>query len=460
MKIDENIIFYPDGNISDLHEPFRKELENAVKQAERISSKIHVYLIKNYLNYLPAGKENIVFQTLDSFEGQEAKIAHQFIKEMKIIDARWSCNKDGHKKHDMKIAVFLNFPDRETIENRFFKKNKATSMSDNETPTLNILPLEPKYNFNQMVLNENVKSSLESCSTMIKNMGKIYKEWGFEEIDPVQKSVLNFFGPPGTGKTMAAHAIAAELGRKILAVNYAEIESKFVGDAPKNLISAFEIAKKESCVLFFDEADSFLGKRITSVSSSSDQAVNSLRSQMLILLETFDITVIFATNLNENYDRAFDSRILCSIKFELPDRELRKQSIAKMIPSKAPINREILTDELLYKLSDLTDGFSHRELKNVALMVLTECCKKDSQITEELLVDVFTRKKEEFEERKNKEGKRKEELSNKITEKLKSGDYSVAKSKDSESTDNPESKTNSNEEKTEDKKEIKNEDRI
>lgn len=449
----KNIIFYPDWNVDELFEKFREDLEATLNKAEKISSKIHVYLIKNYLNYFPNSNQNIIFKYFDSsrFSGEDEDIAHNFIKEMTKIDEIWQWGKNGHKKHNLKIMVFFNFPDTETIENQFLKNSGKKNTDD--TPALNILPLKPKYNFNQMVLNESVKSSLESCSTMIKNMDKIYKEWGFEEIDPVQKSVLNFFGPPGTGKTMAAHAIAAELGRKILAVNYAEIESKFVGDAPKNLISAFEIAKKESCVLFFDEADSFLGKRITSVSSSSDQAVNSLRSQMLILLETFDITVIFATNLNENYDKAFDSRILCSIKFELPDRELRKQSIAKMIPSKAPINREILTDELLYKLSDLTEGFSHRELKNVALMVLTECCKKDSQITEELLVDVFTRKKEEFEERKNKEGKRKEELGNKITEKLKSGDYNVSKSAASESTDNPESQANSNEEKTEDKKE-------
>lgn len=453
MKIDENIIFFPDGSIDELFEKFRDDLEVALNKAERICSKIHVYLIKNYLNYFPNSDQDIVFKYFDSsrFSGEDEDIVHNFIKEMNNINERWKMGNNGLKKHNLKIIVFFNFPNKEAIEDYLFGKNSPKN--DNGTPTLNILPLEPKYNFNQMVLNETVKSSLESCCTMIKNMDKIYKEWGFEEIDPVQKSVLNFFGPPGTGKTMAAHAIAAELGRKILAVNYAEIESKFVGDAPKNLISAFEIAKKESCVLFFDEADSFLGKRITSVSSSSDQAVNSLRSQMLILLETFDITVIFATNLNENYDKAFDSRILCSIKFELPDRELRKQSIAKMIPSKAPINREILTDELLYKLSDLTEGFSHRELKNVALMVLTECCKKDSQITEELLVDVFTRKKEEFEERKNKEGKRKEELGNKITEKLKSGDYNVSKSAASESTDNSESQANSNEEKTEDKKE-------
>lgn len=451
MKIDENIIFFPDGSIDELFEKFRDDLEVALNKAERICSKIHVYLIKNYLNYFPNLNQNIFFKYFDSsrFSGEEDVIVHNFIKEMTEIDNTWKRGINGHKKHNLKIMVFFNFPDTETIENQFLKNDGKKNTDD--TPALNILPLEPKYNFNQMVLNETVKSSLESCMSMIKNMDKIYKEWGFEEFDPVQKSVLNFFGPPGTGKTMAAHAIAAELGKKILAVNYSEIESKYVGEAPKNLISAFEIAKKESCVLFFDEADSFLGKRITSVSFSSDQAINSLRSQMLILLETFDITVIFATNLNENYDKAFDSRILCSIKFELPDRELRKQSIAKMIPSKAPINREILTDELLYKLSDLTEGFSHRELKNVALMVLTECCKKDSQITEELLVDVFTRKKEEFEERKNKEGKRKEELDNKITENLKNGNYNVMKAKNAEDTN--ESDENGESEKTEDEKE-------
>lgn len=455
MKVNENIIFYPDGNIADLHEPFRRDLETALKQVEEISSKTYIYLIKNYLNYLPSGKEEVTFQNFDTSQNseKEAAVFHDFMKKMRDIDKRWRVNSDGHKKHNLKIAVFMGFPDKESIENLFIKKKNATGYKrDDDTPALNILPLEPKYNFNQMVLNETVKSSLESCMSMIKNMDKIYREWGFEEIDPVQKSVLNFFGPPGTGKTMAAHAIAAELGKKILAVNYAEIESKYVGEAPKNLISAFEIAKKESCVLFFDEADSFLGKRITNVSISGDQAINSLRSQMLILLETFDITVIFATNLNENYDKAFDSRILCSIKFELPDRELRKQSIAKMIPSKAPINREILTDELLYKLSDLTEGFSHRELKNAALMVLTECCKKDSQITEELLVDVFTRKKKEFEEKNEKEA-RKRKFGSEISEKIKNGDYAVKKIEDSESTDNPESQTNSNEEKIEDKKE-------
>ena len=182
-----------------------------------------------------------------------------------------------------------------------------------------------------------------------------------------------------TGKTMSAHALANEIGKKILAVNYAEIESKFVGEAPKNLISAFEIAKNEDAVLFFDEADSFLGKRITSVSSSSDQAVNSLRSQMLMLLENYEIIVIFATNLNENYDKAFNSRIITNIKFELPDNNLRKEAILRLMPKKAPIDSEILQDEtLIEKLVNLSDGFSYRDLKNAILNVLVKSCENGS----------------------------------------------------------------------------------
>lgn len=79
--------------------------------------------------------------------------------------------------------------------------------------------------------------------------------------------------------------------------------------------------------MFFDEADSFLGKRIEDVSHSADQALNSLRSTMLIQLEIFEGVVIFASNLRENYDKAFKSRFLYEIEFDLPDLDCRKQII-------------------------------------------------------------------------------------------------------------------------------------
>lgn len=229
---------------------------------------------------------------------------------------------------------------------------------------------EPKFTLNQMVLNEELEKEIKTALIAISHTKKIYDEWGFNEIDQIPKAILNFYGPPGTGKTMAANAIASFNNSKILALNYAEIESKYVGDAPKKLMKAFEEAFKEKAVLFFDEADSFLGKRITNVSSSSDQAINSLRSQLLILLENFEGIVIFATNLVKNYDKAFESRILKHLKFDLPDEKLRRRLIETMIPSKLPLT-ELFNEDQYNELVTLSDGLAGRQIKNAILDTLT-----------------------------------------------------------------------------------------
>lgn len=241
--------------------------------------------------------------------------------------------------------------------------------SKNEEGLNFFVPVLPKFRLDQIVLNKDLIDEISKTLSTLKYRHVLYDEWGFSEIEPAPKAIMNFYGPSGTGKTMTAHAIANQIGLKILALNYADIESKFVGDAPKNLVRAFETAEQENALLFFDEADSFLGKRITSVSTSSDQAVNSLRSQMLIQLENFTGIVIFATNLLTNYDRAFESRIFKHLKFDLPDKENRIKLIKKMIPTRVPI--ETLTEEQFAELADISDGFSGRDIKNCILNALT-----------------------------------------------------------------------------------------
>lgn len=122
---------------------------------------------------------------------------------------------------------------------------------------------------------------------------------------------------------MAAEAIAHKLGKKILKVSYADVESKYHGEGPKMVKSIFLAAKNNDAVLFFDEADSLLSKRLTSVSQGSEQAINSMRSQLLICLEEFRGIVIFATNLVINYDQAFLTRLI-SVEFKNPDVDTRK----------------------------------------------------------------------------------------------------------------------------------------
>lgn len=260
-----------------------------------------------------------------------------------------------------------------------FSTDEKKNISNNDKE-LTFIPVRPKYAFDQVILPEKLKTEIEESLNIIQYQNLIYKVWGFEKVDPVPKSVLNFYGPPGTGKTMCAHAIANKLDKKLLALNYAEIESKYVGEAPKNLMKAFDTARQEDCVLFFDEADSFLGKRIQNVTQGADQALNSLRSQMLILLEEYSGIVIFATNLVSNFDKAFESRILKHLKFELPNKEARIQIIKSMLPEALPVSRPFVESEF-EEFGEETEGLAGREIKNAILDALVSKASKDKELS-------------------------------------------------------------------------------
>ena len=283
------------------------------------------------------------------------------------------------------------------------------------------VPSIPKYNLDKVIMSEQMKEEIEDALSIIRNRKRIYDDWGYGEIDPQPKAILSFWGPPGTGKTMCAHGIASEMKQKILAVNYAEIESKYAGESPKNLIAAFNAAQENNAVLFFDEADSFLGKRITNVQSGHDQSINSLRSQMLILLEEFEGIVIFATNLVKNFDPAFQTRILRHIEFDLPNEQARMHIFKSQIPLRAPIDF-ILSDDSLKALSDASEGFSGRDIRNTVLDTLSSAAKKNlnSISLNDFLTTIKTRQEsyERLKEERLKDNKKvAEDIKNSIIEK-------------------------------------------
>jgi len=177
--------------------------------------------------------------------------------------------------------------------------------------------ITPRFTFDQLVLPEATKDKIIESIGIFDAERIVFDVWGLRSIIPVASSVLSFFGPPGTGKTMAAEAVASKLGKKILSVTYADIESKYHGEGPKMVKAVFKAAEDQGAVLFIDESDSLLSKRLTSVTDGSAQAINSMRSQLLISLEQYKGIVIFATNLVVNYDKAFLSRMI-NIEFTLP----------------------------------------------------------------------------------------------------------------------------------------------
>lgn len=209
-------------------------------------------------------------------------------------------------------------------ENEEVRRDTSTDEFDYAKKAKQYKPTAPLYSFDRVILADEIKRKINDAISVLMCEHKVFQEWGLYEIQPHPSTALSFYGPSGTGKTMAAEAVAHKLGKKILKVSYADVESKFHGEGPKMVKAIFLAAENEDAVLFFDEADSLLSKRLTNVTQGSEQAINSMRSQLLTCLEDFHGIVIFATNLVINYDQAFLTR-LSSIEFKKPDAETRKK---------------------------------------------------------------------------------------------------------------------------------------
>lgn len=241
------------------------------------------------------------------------------------------------------------------------KDSQKLEEFDYKKLSLNYHAETPHYSFEQVILPEDTRSKILEAVATIQVEPKVFDEWGLRTIIPYAASAMSFYGSPGTGKTMAAEAVAHMLGKKIIRAAYADIESKYHGEGPKMVKAIFLAAEREDAVLFLDESDSLLSKRLTDVRSGSEQAINSMRSQLLMCLEQFRGIVIFATNLVVNYDRAFLSRLI-SIEFPAPDKTARKAIWERHLRGQGihiPLGDDVDTDALAEGYS-----FCGREIKN------------------------------------------------------------------------------------------------
>lgn len=247
------------------------------------------------------------------------------------------------------------------------------------------VPVEPRYTMDDLILPDSVRDKLLDAADYAENSEKVFHEWGLEKTHKFSKRIgINLYGPPGTGKTMAAHAIASHLGRKILLVNYADIESKYVGETPKNIRKAFEAAKKTHSILFFDEADAILSKRVTNMTSATDVSVNQTRSVMLMTMNEYQDFIIFATNFIENFDPAFMRRISMHIKFELPDLECRKKLWKMYIPQEMP------TDLDIEEISKKYEGISGSDISNAVLTAAFKAARhKEEMVSKKYIFEAI-----------------------------------------------------------------------
>ena len=128
----------------------------------------------------------------------------------------------------------------------------------------------------------------------------------------------------------------------MLLVHYAELESLWMGETPKNVAAIFRAARDEGAVLLFDEADAIASRRSTSVDHGFQRESNAVVSVLLQELEAYNGVVIFATNLAANFDPAFERRIRTHVLFEMPGAVEREQIWrVQMHPSRTPLADDV-----------------------------------------------------------------------------------------------------------------------
>ena len=177
------------------------------------------------------------------------------------------------------------------------------------------------------------------------------------------KRGILFHGPPGTGKTMLARAIAKECGASFIPLSASNLESKWFGETNRLLAAAFSYAKKvQPSILFFDEIDG-VGRTRTEFDSNGSY---SLKTELLQHMDgissrsTDCVFVIGCTNNLTNMDTALRRRFSKQIFITLPNESERLS-----------ILRVLTKDENTTQLSDLeqvakwTEGFSGSDLSSL-----------------------------------------------------------------------------------------------
>jgi AAA+ superfamily predicted ATPase len=200
--------------------------------------------------------------------------------------------------------------------------------------------IEPTFDLEQVVLPEDRHRQLREIIANVKYASTVFGKWRFAEHMPYGRGVTVLFsGQPGTGKAMAAHAIAKALMRIVYSVDLAQLPSKYIGETNKNFEIVFAEAERSGAVVQIDEADAFFGKR-SEVKDAHDRYANLEVAYLLQRIEAFTGLAILTTNFRQNLDPAFLRRFRFTLDFPVPDATAR-EAIWRQCLAGAPLGDDI-----------------------------------------------------------------------------------------------------------------------
>jgi SpoVK/Ycf46/Vps4 family AAA+-type ATPase len=201
--------------------------------------------------------------------------------------------------------------------------------------------IDPTFALDDVVLPPAAHRQLREIVDHVRYASQVLHTWGFRDQLPYGRGVAALFcGPSGTGKTMAAQAIARELGTRAYLVDLSRVVSKYIGETERQLDTVFDDAERAGAALVFDEADALFAKR-GEIKDAHDRYANIEVAYLLQRMETFSGLAILTTNLRRNLDDAFLRRLRFVVEFQAPDAQAREDIWRLCLPESAPLGADL-----------------------------------------------------------------------------------------------------------------------
>ncbi|MFD4000288.1 AAA family ATPase [Streptomyces rubiginosohelvolus] len=208
--------------------------------------------------------------------------------------------------------------------------------------------IEPGVGWDDLVLPPATRTQLAELALRARHRETVLGQWRMRPGGGRGRGVIALFaGESGTGKTMSAEVVAADLGMELYVVDLSTVVDKYIGETEKNLERIFVEASDVNGILLFDEADAIFGKR-SQVNDSRDKHANMESAYLLQRMESFDGIAVLTTNLRANLDEAFTRRLDVIAEFPMPDARQRlalwDRCLGPAVPRDATLDLEFCAD--------------------------------------------------------------------------------------------------------------------